>query len=86
MANVEQTVYLITEQQRDALISYLQERPYREVAFGIQFLTNAPTAVVNINTVDEPASEQNSQLEAPESSSLEAVAELVPVLSAGEKL
>ena len=53
MAKVKQTVYLITEQQRDAIVSYLQNRPYREVASGIQFLVNAPTAVLNVDTPEE---------------------------------
>ncbi len=45
---VERTVYLISEQQREALLGYLQDRPYREVAAGIQFLVNAPTASINV--------------------------------------
>lgn len=53
MAKVKQTVYLITEQQRDAIVSYLQNRPYREVASGIQFLVNAPTAVLNVDTPED---------------------------------
>jgi hypothetical protein len=48
MSKVERTVYLISEQQREALLGYLQNRPYREVAAGIQFLVNAPTAAVNV--------------------------------------
>jgi hypothetical protein len=53
MSKVERTVYLISEQQREALLSYLQNRPYREVAAGIQFLINAPTASVNVDLPDE---------------------------------
>lgn len=53
MSKVERTVYLISEQQREALLSYLQNRPYREVAAGIQFLVNAPTASVNVDMPDE---------------------------------
>lgn len=53
MAKVKQTVYLITEQQRDAIIGYLQNRPYREVASGIQFLMNAPTAVLNVDMPED---------------------------------
>ena len=48
----QQKVYLIAEAQRDALISYLQERPYKEVANGIQFLASAPTAMLNITVED----------------------------------
>jgi hypothetical protein len=53
MAKVERTVYLISEQQREALIGYLQNRPYREVAAGIQFLINAPTATVNVDLPED---------------------------------
>ncbi|MEH2109076.1 hypothetical protein [Nostoc sp.] len=53
MAQVKQKIYLITEQQRDALLNYLQNRPYREVASGVQFLNNAPTTIVNIEVPDE---------------------------------
>jgi hypothetical protein len=56
MAKVKQTVYLITEQQRDAIIGYLQNRPYREVASGIQFLMNAPTAVLNVDMPEDAQS------------------------------
>jgi hypothetical protein len=51
----QQKVYLITETQRDALLSYLQERPYKEVAAGIEFLLNATTATLN-TTSDGTAS------------------------------
>jgi hypothetical protein len=61
MAKVERTVYLISEQQREALVGYLQNRPYREVAAGIQFLVNAPTASVN---VDLPEGADATSLEA----------------------
>jgi len=37
MAKVQQTVYLITEQQREALINYLQNRPFREVPLLFSF-------------------------------------------------
>ncbi|WP_375473914.1 hypothetical protein [uncultured Nostoc sp.] len=53
MTKVKQKVYLITEQQRDALLNYLLNRPYREVASGVQFLTNAPTTVVNVDVPEE---------------------------------
>ena len=36
MAKVKQKVYLMTEQQRDALLNYLLNQPYREVAGGVQ--------------------------------------------------
>jgi hypothetical protein len=81
MAKVKRTVYLLTEQQRDALINYLQDRPFREVASGIQFLINAPTAVLNVDTPDEEQPHSNGSA-APEQPTLEAVpaiAELVPV-------
>jgi hypothetical protein len=67
MAKVERTVYLISEQQREALVGYLQNRPYREVAAGIQFLVNAPTASVN---VDLP---ENGSMELPEAAATETV-------------
>ncbi|HEY9620517.1 MAG TPA: hypothetical protein V6C78_09110 [Crinalium sp.] len=81
MANVKRTVYLLTEQQRDALVNYLQDRPFREVASGIQFLINAPTAVLNVESPDEEQSTQDGAVTS-ESSTLEAVpaiAEPVPV-------
>ena len=53
MATKQQKVYLLTEAQRDALLSYLQNRPYKEVAVGIQFLMSAPTAVLNVQTSGE---------------------------------
>ena len=67
MAQVQQKVYLITEQQRDALLNYFLDRPYREVANGVQFLNNAPTTIVNIEVPDEklasiPAEQQAESL------------------------
>ncbi|MEA5621322.1 hypothetical protein VB711_26320 [Cronbergia sp. UHCC 0137] len=53
MSKVKQTVYLITERQRDGLIGYLQNCPYREVAGAIQFLTSAPSAVLNVDVPEE---------------------------------
>ncbi|MGB6295657.1 MAG: hypothetical protein WBF90_05655 [Rivularia sp. (in: cyanobacteria)] len=53
MAQVKQKVYLITEQQRDALLNYFLERPYKEVANGVQFLNNAPTTTVNVEVPEE---------------------------------
>lgn len=53
MAKVKQKVYLMTEQQRDALLNYLLNQPYREVAGGVQFLTNAPTTVLNLEVPEE---------------------------------
>lgn len=65
-----QKVYLITEAQRDALLSYLQERPYKEVAAGIEFLLNATTATLNTtsdNMPDAPSeSSEEPQTESPE--------------------
>jgi hypothetical protein len=76
MAKVERTVYLISEQQREALVGYLQNRPYREVAAGIQFLVNAPTASVN---VDLP---EHGSMELPTEASVEAVEEETRELAA----
>ena len=53
MAKVKQKVYLMTEQQRDALLNYLLNQPYREVAGGVQFLTNAPSTVLNLDVPEE---------------------------------
>ncbi|MEA5569031.1 hypothetical protein [Anabaena sp. UHCC 0399] len=55
MTQVQQKVYLLTEQQRDALLNYLLNRPYREVAAGVEFLNNAPTTMLNIDLPDEQA-------------------------------
>ncbi|NJM48823.1 MAG: hypothetical protein HC860_23830 [Alkalinema sp. RU_4_3] len=60
MSKVERTVYLISEQQREALLGYLQNRPYREVAAGIQFLVNAPTASVNVELPEGEAMESQA--------------------------
>jgi hypothetical protein len=69
MSKVERTVYLISEQQREALLGYLQNRPYREVAAGIQFLVNAPTAAVNVElpegeSMESQATDTEATLEA----------------------
>lgn len=53
MPQVQQKVFLISEQQRNALLNYLLDRPYREVAQGIEFLKNAPTTIVNIEVPAE---------------------------------
>ncbi len=53
MAMVKQKVYLITEEQRDGLMNYLMNRPYHEVANGVQFLTNAPTTILNVELPEE---------------------------------
>ena len=53
MSKVKQKVYLMTEQQRDALLNYLLNQPYREVAGGVQFLTNAPSTVLNLDVPEE---------------------------------
>jgi secreted PhoX family phosphatase len=55
MATVKQKVYLITEQQREGLLNYLLNRPYREVAAGVQFLTDAPTTILNVELPEESA-------------------------------
>lgn len=53
MAKVQQKVYLISEQQRNALLNYLLSRPYREVAGGVEFLKDAPTTMLNIEVPDD---------------------------------
>lgn len=53
METTQQKVYLLSASQRDALLSYLQERPYKEVANGIQFLLNAPTATLNVQSNED---------------------------------
>ena len=53
MATLKRSVYLLSEQQRNALLSYLQNRPYREVAAGIQMLMNAPTAQVDVEMPED---------------------------------
>ncbi|MBD2449691.1 hypothetical protein H6G76_21475 [Nostoc sp. FACHB-152] len=55
MPEVKQRVYLLTEQQRDALLNYLLNRPYREVAPGIEFLNKAPSTILNIEIPEEQA-------------------------------
>ncbi|MDH6099409.1 hypothetical protein NWP21_11280 [Anabaenopsis sp. FSS-46] len=53
MPQVQKRVYLITQEQRDALLNYLLNRPYREVATGVEFLNNAPTTMVNLEVTNE---------------------------------
>lgn len=62
MATVKRSVYLVSEQQRNALLNYLKERPYQEVASGIQMLLNAPTAQVDVEMPEAYVS-QDEQLQ-----------------------
>ena len=63
----QQKVYLITEAQRDALLSYLQERPYKEVAAGIEFLLNATTATLSASSEsDASPSETDTPSDTPD--------------------
>ena len=71
MTTVKRTVFLVSEQQRNALLSYLQDRPYREVAAGIQFLLDAPTAALNVDVPED----QIDSLALPEGSLETAAAE-----------
>lgn len=68
MSKVKQKVYLVTEQQRDALLNYLLNRPYREVAGGVQFLSNAPTTVLDLEVSEDESvnmpTEQESRAKA----------------------
>jgi hypothetical protein len=75
MTTSQQKVYLITESQQEALLNYLQNRPYKEVAVGIQFLLNAPTAVLNIRNSDLEESPTETK---PED---ETITELTPEIS-----
>lgn len=71
MTTSQQRVYLITEAQKEALLSYMQNRPYKEVAAGIEFLMNAPTAVLNVTPQD------NEELSVKEINQSEGIAEVV---------
>jgi hypothetical protein len=53
MPQIQKKVYLITQEQRDALLNYLLNRPYREVATGVEFLNNAPSTMINLQVPDE---------------------------------
>lgn len=66
MTTSQQKVYLITEPQRDALLNYLQERPYKEVASGIEFLLNATSAVLNVPSSNNPEATPDVSLESSE--------------------
>ncbi|BDA75222.1 hypothetical protein CAL7716_093880 [Calothrix sp. PCC 7716] len=44
---------MVTEQQRDALLDYLLSRPYREVAGGVQFLSNAPNTILDLEVPED---------------------------------
>lgn len=63
MATVKQKVHLITEQQRNGLLKYLLDRPYREVAVAIQILAQAPTTEVNMEVPDDQLETQSTQEE-----------------------
>ena len=63
MAQVKQKVHLITEQQRNGLLNYLLNRPYREVAVAIQVLAQAPTTEVNLEVPDDQLETQSTQEE-----------------------
>jgi hypothetical protein len=65
MSTVKQTVFLITERQRDGLVGYLQNRPYGEVAGAIQFLTSAPSAVLNVNVPEEQSASLSAESTTP---------------------
>ncbi|MEM7578443.1 MAG: hypothetical protein AAF316_01090 [Cyanobacteria bacterium P01_A01_bin.80] len=65
MAQVQQKVYLISEEQRNALLNYLLNRPYKEVASGVEFLNNAPTTTVNIEVPDEELKKASAEEESP---------------------
>ncbi|MBE9258543.1 MULTISPECIES: hypothetical protein [Dolichospermum] len=68
MSNVKQTVYLITDRQRDGLIGYLQNCPYKEVAGAIQFLTSAPSAVLNVDVPEDQSATNNGESATPAAS------------------
>ena len=53
MPQIQKQVYLITQKQRDALLNYLLDRPYREVATGVEFLNNAPSTMINLQVPDD---------------------------------
>jgi hypothetical protein len=60
---------LVWQFNSKALLGYLQNRPYREVAAGIQFLVNAPTAAVNVElpegeSMESQATDTEETLEA----------------------
>ncbi len=63
MVKVKQKVYLITEQQRNGLLNYLLNRPYREVAGAIQLLAKAPTTEINLEVPDEQSEDMVTQEE-----------------------
>ena len=39
---MESKNYILTTEQRDTLLSYLYQRPYREVAKGVEMLQGLP--------------------------------------------
>lgn len=63
MSKVKQKVYLVTEQQRDALLNYLLNRPYREVAGGVQFLSNAPTTILDLEVPEDESVDMPTEQE-----------------------
>jgi hypothetical protein len=63
MTTVKQKVFLITEDQRDGLMNYLMNRPYAEVANGVQFLTNAPTTILNVELPEEKSENLDAEKE-----------------------
>lgn len=79
MTMVKQTVHLITEQQREGLLKYLLNRPYREVAGAVEVLAKAPKTEINLEVPDEQSEDIVAQDESkvntdtPEEANLEVV-------------
>jgi hypothetical protein len=86
MAQVQQKVYLLTEQQRDALLNYLLNRPYREVATGVQFLNNAPTTILNIEVPDEQLGNMAAKQESKSQINLEEESKIAVIPAPKEEL
>lgn len=61
MPTVQRKVYLLTEEQRDGLMNYLMNRPYHEVANGVQFLTGAPSTILNIEVPEEQSASSDAE-------------------------
>ncbi|WP_017653011.1 hypothetical protein [Fortiea contorta] len=78
MPTVQQKVYLITEQQHEGLMNYLLNRPYREVAAGVQFLTNAPTTILNVEVPEEKLANPDAEQASQSSNEEEPAIEIVP--------
>lgn len=86
MTTVKQTVHLITEQQREGLLKYLLNRPYREVAGAVEVLAKAPKTEINLEVPNEQSEDMVAQEESKVNTDTSEEANLEVVNSSTEEL